>query len=63
MDMYLEWHQIGGYKSVVEVYRMKDCECRKAIFKEQLNVGQPDSADALDIAEILVRMRAVRIGR
>lgn len=64
-SMYDRWereNQTGGYPTVLSVTQ-RGCECRKAIFRDQVPSSGPDQADALDAAELAARLIQLRMGR
>lgn len=54
--------QIGGYQTLINVMR-RGCECRKALFGDQLPRTGPDQAEFMDALEIAARLRELRMMR
>ncbi len=60
-DTLMREPSMGGYLTVIQVYR-NGCICRKALFRDQVESG-PETAGALDIAELAARVREARMTR
>ncbi|WP_284569478.1 RHS repeat domain-containing protein [Xanthomonas graminis] len=60
-----EWEregQIGGYQTLINVMR-RGCQCRKALFGDQLPKTGPDQAEFMDALEIAARLRELQMMR
>lgn len=63
-DSWYRLDQFGGFKTVAEVMKMKDCICEKSTFRDlATSSSQPEQAGVLDVLELATRIRAVRAGK